>query len=92
MGKQVIWNSGATLNVDLIVFLRNSGRHWATQSQSHQLRVVKRKQSPAVRTSSGKMAAEPSPGAGSLGPIRELWQGTAPLKPGSCEMKIITGL
>lgn len=45
---QVIWNSGAALSIDRIIFLQNSGRHWATQSQSHELCVVERKQSPVV--------------------------------------------
>lgn len=87
---QVIWNSGATLSIDLIIFLQNSGRHWTTQSTSHQSCVVERKQSPVVEQALGRW--QQSQVLGLAPSICKLWQGTTPLKAGSCDMKIITGL
>lgn len=51
---QVVWDSGATLSIDLKIFLQNSRKHWATHSQSHQLCMVERKQSPVVKQVLGR--------------------------------------
>lgn len=75
----------------LKILLQNSGRPWAAQSQSSVMHGGK-DIVPSGGTSSGMIAAKPSPGPGSLSPIYKLWQAIVPLEPGSCELKIITGL